>query len=74
MNTANLQLQGLYVVVTSLSEALVRKSILSREEVDGILRAAEERALRFRAEELSPANREAVAREVATHGKQRWRR
>jgi hypothetical protein len=61
MNTANLQLQGLYIVVASLSSALVRKGVLSREELDSTLRTAEERALSFRTKELAPSNREAVA-------------
>lgn len=61
MNTANLQLQGLYIVVASLSSALVRKGVLSREELDSTLRAAEESALSFRANGLPPSNREAVA-------------
>jgi hypothetical protein len=61
MNTANLQLQGLYIVVASLSSALVRKGVLSRGELDSSLRAAEESALVFRAKELTPSNREAVA-------------
>jgi hypothetical protein len=61
MNTANLQLQGLYIVIASLGSALVGKGVLSRQELDSCLRAAEESALSFRARELSPSHREAVA-------------
>jgi hypothetical protein len=61
MNTANLQLQGLYIVIASLGSALVRKGVLSREELDRALKGAEENALSYRERELSPSNREAVA-------------
>lgn len=62
MNTANLQLEGLYLAIASLSSALVAKGVMSRDEVDAALRSAEETALSdYRAHELSSAHREAVA-------------
>lgn len=62
MNTANLQLEGLYLSVAALTDLLVRKGVISREDVDGALRSAEQTALTdYRAEDLRPAHREAVA-------------
>lgn len=63
MNTANLQLEGLYLVVAALNNALVKKGLLSREEIDQALRRAEESAIDDdrATEELSPANRDAIA-------------
>ena len=63
MNTANLQLEGLYLAVAALNEALVSKGALTRGEVDEALRRAEAVALgdERAAEDLSPANRDAVA-------------
>lgn len=63
MNTANLQLEGLYLVIAALVETLVEKGILSREEVDEALKRAEQAAVNDdrSMEELSPANRDAVA-------------
>ena len=63
MNTANLQLEGLYLVIAALNNALVRKGVLSREEIDQALRRAEETAIDDdrAVEDLSPANRDAVA-------------
>ena len=63
MNTANLQLEGLYLVVAALNNALVKKGLLSRDEVDQALRRAEETAIddERATEDLSPANRDAIA-------------
>ena len=63
MNTANLQLEGLYLVIAALNNALVKKGVLSREEIDQALRRAEETAIDDdrAVEDLSPANRDAVA-------------
>jgi hypothetical protein len=62
MNTANLQLEGLYLSVAALTNLLVSKGVVSREDIDGALRSAEQTALTdYRAEELRPAHREAVA-------------
>ncbi len=62
MNIANLQLEGLYLAIASINDLLVKKGVLSREEVDVALRRAEQSALGdYRTEDLSPAERDAVA-------------
>ena len=63
MNTANLQLEGLYLVVAALNNALVKKGLLSRDEIDLALRRAEETAIGDDrvAEDLRPASRDAIA-------------
>lgn len=63
MNTANLQLEGLYIAVAAITDALVSKGVLSREEVAAALREAERTALTGgRASDgISAANREAIA-------------
>ncbi|RYE83450.1 MAG: hypothetical protein EOP19_13830, partial [Hyphomicrobiales bacterium] len=44
MNTANLQLQGLYAVLAELVATLQAKGVLSVAETDALLRRAEETA------------------------------
>ena len=62
MNTANLQLEGFYLVIAALNDALVRKGLMSREEIDKALRIAEQTAIGdYGVEDMSPANRDAVA-------------
>ncbi|MBL8597165.1 MAG: hypothetical protein J0I48_19735 [Devosia sp.] len=63
MNTANLQLEGLYLVVAALNNALVKKGLLSRDEIELALRRAEETAIGDDrvAEDMRPANRDAIA-------------
>jgi len=63
MNTANLQLEGLYLVVAAINNALVQKGVLSRAEVSVALERAEQIALGdYRVEEkLPPAYRDAIA-------------
>jgi len=63
MNTANLQLEGLYLVVASLNNALVKKGLLSRDEIELALRRAEATATSDDrvTEDLSPSNRDAIA-------------
>ena len=62
MNTANLQLEGLYIVVATLNNALVNKGLLSREEIGHALKLAEQIALGDEgSEERSTSNREAAA-------------
>jgi len=62
LNTANLQLEGLYLVIASLNEMLIGKGLVSRDDVDNALRVAEQTALGdYAAEEMSPAHRDAVA-------------
>ena len=63
MNTANLQLEGLYLVIASLNNALVRKGLLTREEIDLALRRAEETAIGDDrvTEDIRSSNRDAIA-------------
>ena len=62
MNTANLQLEGLYLAIAAINNALVEKSLLTREEVGTALRRAEQTALGdYRTEDLSGAQQDAVA-------------
>lgn len=62
MNTANLQLEGLYLAVAAINDLLVGKGLLSREEIDLALWRAEANATSEErmAEDMSPANRDAV--------------
>jgi hypothetical protein len=62
MNTANLQLEGLVMAVAAITEALIAKGALSRDEVDHSLAVCEQTALGDEriSEDLSPANRDAV--------------
>lgn len=62
MNTANLQLEGLYLVIAALNNALVAKGVMSREEIDTALRLAEQVAIGdYALEDMAPASRDAVA-------------
>jgi hypothetical protein len=61
MNTANLQLEGLYLVIAALNNALVAKGMMSREEIDLALRVAEETARGDHGADMSEPNRDAVA-------------
>lgn len=62
MNVANLQIEGLLMAAAAVNDALVRKGLLSADEVDLALRKVEasltgdERLY----EDMSPANRDAV--------------
>jgi len=57
MNTANLQLEGLYVAVTALAEALREKGLLSAEEIARSLERAETVAWQAASEkDISAAN------------------
>ena len=61
MNTANLQLEGLYLALASLMTTLRSKGMLSAEEIDAALASAERTAAADNATaERSPANVEAV--------------
>jgi hypothetical protein len=60
MNTANLQLEGLYSAVAALTNLLKEKGVLSREEIDACLNAAEATTIQDRPHELSAANVEAI--------------
>ena len=59
MNTANLQLEGLYMALAALVEALKDRGALSADDVDTALARAERSVFEGK-EELPPANMEAV--------------
>lgn len=63
MNVSNLQLQGLYLVIASINNALVAKGVLTREQIASALHKAEQTALGDErlVEDMSPASRDAVA-------------
>ena len=62
MNVANLQLEGVLMAIASLNQVLVRKGLVSADDIDLALRRAEasltgeERVY----EDMSPAQRDAV--------------
>lgn len=59
MNTANLQLEGLYAAVAALMNSLREKGVMSEDEIDACLKDAE--ALNAEARRsLSPSNVDAV--------------
>ena len=62
MNTANLQLEGLYTAVAAILDGLREKGLMSAEEIETRLRAAEENVLSdpLRPAQISPANVEAI--------------
>lgn len=61
MNVANLQLEGLLMATASLNHVLVRKGIVSAEELDIALRKAEASETdQERAEGMSSSNRDAI--------------
>jgi hypothetical protein len=62
MNPANLQLEGLYLAIAAVNNALVAKGLLSRDELALALQRAEHTALGdYRADDLSSAQRDAMA-------------
>lgn len=62
MNTANLQLEGLYLAIAAINHLLVRKGIVDRDEITLALGNAEKLVLgEQRNQDISAANREAVA-------------
>ena len=42
MNTANLQLEGLYLAIAAMHETMIAKGLVSRQDVDDAMRAAEQ--------------------------------
>ncbi|RWM70824.1 MAG: hypothetical protein EOR81_32335 [Mesorhizobium sp.] len=61
MNVANLQLEGLLMAVASINQLLVRKGVLSVEEIDIALRKAEaSETSEERSEGMSASSRDAV--------------
>lgn len=63
MNVANLQLQGLYLAVAAVNNALVAKGLLSREDLNAALMLAEQTALGDdrQVEDMNPSGRDAMA-------------
>lgn len=61
MNVANLQIEGLLMALASINQTLVRKGVLSAQEIEIALRKAEASGTgEERSEDLSPANRDAI--------------
>ena len=61
MNVANLQLEGLFMAIASINHVLVRKGILSADEIDMAFRKAEASETgQERAEGVSSSNRDAI--------------
>jgi hypothetical protein len=63
MNSANLQLEGLYLAIAAMHETLVRTGVVSRQDVDDAMREAEQTAINDdrSVESLRPAERDALA-------------
>lgn len=60
MNTANLQLEGLYMAVASLIELLKQKGLADQQEIDAALAGAERAAFEGKDNDLSVSNLEAI--------------
>ena len=62
MNTANLQLEGLYLAIAAITAVLRQKGLLSAEEIDAALASAEVKATfdPARPRELSGSNVDAI--------------
>ena len=60
MNTANLQLEGLIMAVAAISETLVKKGLVSHEEIGQALAQAEGSVGRPDMDDLSAANQAAT--------------
>jgi len=63
MNTANLQLEGLLMAIAAINKTLVSKGILTADEIEKALATSEQLVIgdERATEELSPANRDAIA-------------
>lgn len=61
MNTANLQLEGLYMAVASLVELLKHKGLIDANEVDVALAHAERSVFEGKGNDLSAANLGAIS-------------
>ncbi|GLQ57843.1 hypothetical protein [Devosia nitrariae] len=63
MNNANLQLEGLYLAIAAITNALEAKGVLTKTEIQDALKRAEQAALGEdrSIEDLSPAHRDAMA-------------
>lgn len=55
MNVANLQLEGLLMAIAAVNHLLVQKGVVSMQEIDAALQAAE--ASENRSDELPPSYR-----------------
>ncbi|EJC83576.1 hypothetical protein Rleg4DRAFT_6676 [Rhizobium leguminosarum bv. trifolii WSM2297] len=60
MNTANLQLKGLIMAMTSICDAIVEKELLTRQELNTALSKAQRAIEEDDDHELSGANRAAI--------------
>ncbi|MCO6052287.1 hypothetical protein NGM99_21085 [Mesorhizobium sp. RP14(2022)] len=61
MNTANLQLEGLIMAIASINHVLVRKGLVSVEEIDvALLKAQANMADASRNDELSGADHDSI--------------
>ena len=61
MNVANLQLEGLLMAIASINHVLVRKGVLTTEEIDIALRRAEaSETAEERSDGMSSSNRDAI--------------
>lgn len=63
MNSANLQLEGLYLAIAAVNEALVTSGALSRTELETALKSAEQAVInddRAR-EDMGPSERDTLA-------------
>lgn len=61
MNVANLQLEGLIMAIASINHVLVRKGVLTVEEIDKALEKAQANMVDVsRLHELSNANRDSI--------------
>jgi hypothetical protein len=60
MNTANLQLEGVYAILAALFGAVQDKGLLSAQELDHLLAGVEAAAEHSRPPELREANVEAI--------------
>ena len=62
MNTANLQLEGLLIIIASMHDLLVARGIVDREEIGHAMDVAEQTVLGdYRTAELDTAQRDAIA-------------
>lgn len=61
MNTANPQLEGLYLALSALVRQMITRGVLSQEDLDAAMAQAREQAeVDFRSSPLPDANRKAV--------------
>ena len=61
MNTANLQLEGLYLALAAVNRALIEAGVVSRDQLDLAFRKTEAMAAGSeRMNNLSPAERDAI--------------